>query len=180
MWTEVCISSLKISRCVLHLPEGSVCSLWSGCIWQMLSLSLPTAIAHILTHSQPCHVLLREPHRTSCVCVSDRSDCWWADALFYHFSSESCFFTCCVPKTKTNQQQQQKKYLLWHRGEFTLLSGKAVSLPFEHYEVCSCQFLHYVTISEDEKQPLEAAEYPLRPLEWDFKEMACSVTCRWG
>lgn len=88
------------------------------------------------------------------------------------------FFTCCVPKTKTNQQQQQKKYLLWHRGEFTLLSGKAVSLPFEHYEVCSCQFLHYVTISEDEKQPLEAAEYPLRPLEWDFKEMACSVTCR--
>lgn len=82
---------------------------------------------------------------------------------------------CQKPKQTNNNN---KKYLLWHRGEFTLLSGKAVSLPFEHYEVCSCQFLHYVTISEDEKQPLEAAEYPLRPLEWDFKEMACSVTCR--
>ena len=66
-------------------------------------------IAHTMTHSQPCHVLLREPHRTSCVCVSDRSDCWWADALFYHFRSESWFFICCVPKTKTNQQQQQQQ-----------------------------------------------------------------------
>lgn len=28
--------------------------------------------------------------------------------------------------------------------------------------------------------PLEAAEYPLRPLAWDFEEMTCFVTCRLG
>lgn len=88
------------------------------------------------------------------------------------------FLHAVCQKPKQTNNNNKKKYLLWHRGEFTLLSGKAVSLPFEHYEVCSCQFIHYVTISEDEKQPLEAAAYPLRPLEWDFKEMACSVTCR--
>lgn len=82
---------------------------------------------------------------------------------------------CQKPKP-TNNNKKNTSYGI--EGNSPCCQGKPFSLPFEHYEVCSCQFVHYVTISEDEKRPLEAAEYPLRPLEWEFKEMTCSVTCR--
>lgn len=63
----------------------------------MLSLGLPTLFhtSHI-----PSPALSSESHTVGCSCVNDRSDCWWADFLFFHFNSK--FFTCCVPKNTSN------------------------------------------------------------------------------